>query len=379
MNARAGWRKSDTFIARLKSVTPGYEGYLGNLGVLPGTHGEKSVKQVSTEWLTLSNYSVKVPQRFMLTAFELGYEDAVCYEIRTYSPERSDGSHNQLLDRSNDDYIGLYDNPCEGPIWTLFKGRDQLNVSGTGRYSGVKLYSNRNFPLRAAGGGEVDNVAFHYLSDKKGVELEFELEVEKLDVHSLLYPLPSHYDTSRSFIAQLHSKTPGEPGFIDQIEHYKLRGEPRFYRTDGWLTITDPQFWPQHMELQSFWFGYFSLPDGRSGYEIRSYDPSRRRSHNKVLTYNKGGYVSFNDPVAGTPREVWTLLHRDKVFSPVPGSFDDCRLLSPDGLIASPRWESWAGAMITQPSGAKACYIDFAGRQKLNLSINVHTVGVAGM
>lgn len=74
---------------------------------------------------------------------------------------------------------------------------------------------------------------------------------------------------------------------------------------DSWLTAIYPD--SDRRSQQQFSFAAYSLDGGQTlHYDIRTWDPTERTSHNKALMISRNGYVGFYKPQASR-QALWAL------------------------------------------------------------------------
>jgi hypothetical protein len=130
------------------------------------------------------------------------------------------------------------------------------------------------------------------------------------DTEIPMFDAQNHY-REESFIAKIRSDDlSGEGQYLDS---YELPGFwTDFAGTyDNWLTAVAPK--PDRRAQQQFLFAAYSLDGGQTlYYDIRTWDPTWRTSHNKSLRVSRNGYIGFYKPEASM-QTLWSLSQgRDK-------------------------------------------------------------------
>jgi hypothetical protein len=119
-----------------------------------------------------------------------------------------------------------------------------------------------------------------------------------------MFDAQNHFP-EESFIATIDSVHPwGEGQYLDS---YLIQGFWTDFTStyDSWLTVISPG--SGRRAQQQFSFAAYSLDGGNTlHYDIRTWDPSWRTSHNKSLLISRNGYVGFYTPPASMDK-LWTL------------------------------------------------------------------------
>lgn len=172
-----------SFIACIKCITPGFEGYL-DCAKLVTRNG--SPARVADDWMILSSFESERPHMFWFRCMFDASIGRPYYDIQSWSRRtgRDFQSKNRHLDINGNGYAGLYPQaPGKERLWKFMTVQEDGNwasmtsIVEAGQQVEGRIRTRSNLELQAAGRDRVGDRWFAHACTGGGVALDLRLDV----------------------------------------------------------------------------------------------------------------------------------------------------------------------------------------------------------